>query len=99
MISLRLAIPAALVAAVLAGFFTYFVTARQQVEAEGLWLPSRQMLFPDIGTLTKFDQRISADDPAEAILKQAPDAKASAGTNELPIIRQIALPRRRLIGR
>jgi hypothetical protein len=59
-----------------------------------------------MGTPTKFDQRLSADESgdafrqaAEAILKQAPDAQASAGTNELPITGHIPLPKRRPIAR
>jgi len=106
MISLRLAVPAVLVAAALAGCFTYFVTPAPQVEADKLSLQSRQTLLPAMGTPTKFDQRLSADESgdafrqaAEAILKQAPDAQASAGTNELPITGHIPLPKRHPIPR
>jgi hypothetical protein len=108
MISLRLSVPAVLVTAALAGWFTYFVTPPPQVEADRLLSPqSRQMLVPDTDTPTKFDQPLSAEEErgdsfrkaAEAILKQAPDAQASAVTNELPITGHIPLPTRRLIGK
>jgi hypothetical protein len=102
MISLRLAVPAVLVAAALAGCFTYFVTPPPQVEAE-----SRQTLAPDTDTPTKLDQPLRAEEEsgdafrqaAEAILKHAPDALASAVTNEPPITGHIPLPKRRPIPR
>ena len=107
MISLRLSVPAVLVAAALAGWFTYFVIPPPQVEADRLSPQSRQMLVPDTDTPTKFDQPLSAEKErgdsfrkaAEAILKQAPDAQASAVTNKLPITGQIRLPKRRPIGK
>jgi hypothetical protein len=107
MISLRLSVPAVLVAAALAGWFTYFVIPPPQVEADRLSPQSRQMVVPDTDTPTKFDQPLSADQErgdafqkaAEAILKQARDAQASAVTNELPITRHIPLPKQRPIAR
>jgi len=101
MISLRLAVPVVLVAAAVAGCFTYFVTpppAPRVVEA---------MPVPDTGTPTDIDQRPSAEEQAAAafqraaaaIQKQAPDAQASAGTDEPPITGPIPLPKRRPIPR
>ena len=107
MISLRLAVPAVLVAAALAGCFTYFVSPPPQVEADKLSSQSRQALVPDTDTLTKFDQPLSTEEErgdafrqaAEAILKRAPDAQASVVANELPITGHIPLPKRRPIAR
>jgi len=101
MISLRLAVPAVLVAAAVAACFTYFDAPIPQIEADNLSPQSRQALVPDMGTLTKFDQRLSADEDtyrqaADAIQKQAPDAQASTG---LPITGHIPLPKRRRIAR
>jgi hypothetical protein len=104
MISLRFAVPAVLVAAALAGCFTYFVAPLPQIEADKISLQSRQALAPDMGTPTKFDQRLSAEksgdafgQAADAILTQAPNAQASA--DELPIAGHIPLPKRRPIPR
>jgi hypothetical protein len=102
MISLRLAVPAVLIAAALAGCFTYFVSPPPQVEAE-----SQQAAIPDTDTLTKFDLPLSAEEErgdafrqaAEAILKLAPDAQASAVVNEPPITGHIPLPKRRPVPR
>lgn len=107
MISLRLAVPAVVVAAALAGCFTYLVTPPPQVEAEKSSPQPRQALVPDADRPTKFDQRPSAEEQAAAafqqaaaaILKQAPDAQASAVTNEPPITGHIPLPKRRPIPR
>jgi hypothetical protein len=110
MISLRLAVPAVLVAAAVAGCFTYFVTPPpppRVVEADQpLPPPVPNMTAPDTGTPTNIDHRPSAEEHAaafreasEAILKQAPDAQASAGTDEPPITGHIPLPKRRPIPR
>ena len=90
MVSLRLAIPVILVAAAVAGCFTYFVTPPPPVGAN-LLRPTSPNVIPNI------DHRPSAEEQAEAafgraasaILRQLPDAQASAGTNELPITGRI----------
>jgi hypothetical protein len=95
MISLRLAVPAVLVAAAVAGCFTYFVTPPPPIEAEGL----------DTGTRTNINQRPSAggqatiafERAAAAILRELPDAQASAG--ERSIAGHIPLPKKRPIPR
>jgi uncharacterized membrane protein len=107
MISLRLAVPAVLVAAAVAGCFTYFVTSPPapplRVEADQPSPQARQALVP-MGTPRIIDHRISekerADafqEAAEAILKRAPDAKASARNDEPSIAVHIPLPKRRPI--
>jgi hypothetical protein len=93
MISLRLFVPAGLVAAAVAGCFTYFVAPPPtplEVEVDQPLLPTVPNLTPpDTGTPTNIDQRPSPEElfqqAAEAILKQAPDAQASAGADEPPI--------------
>jgi len=108
MISLRLAVPAVLVAAAVAGCFTYFVTSPPPppgvVEADQRLPPTApDMTGPDTGTPTNIDQRPSAEEQAAAafqraaaaILRRAQDAQASAGTDEPPITGHIPLPKRR----
>src|ERR1700730_1773912 len=97
MISLRLAVPAVLVAAAVAGCFTYFVTPPLPPAVPDI--PD-----PDAGTPTNIGQRPSAEEQAaafqqaaKAILKQAPNAQASA--DEPPITGHIPLPKRRPIPR
>jgi hypothetical protein len=95
MVSMRLAVPVILVAAAVAGCFTYFVT--RQIEADQRLRPTSPNVTPNI------DRRPSAEEQAEvafrrtasAILRQLPGAQASAGTNELPITGRIPLPKRR----
>ena len=105
MISLRLAVPAALAAAALAGCITYFVTPAppQQVEADQRLPPTVPNVTgrPDSG-ISRNIQRPSTEDhidaferAAEAILKRAQNAKASA--DEPPVTGRIPLPRRRPI--
>ena len=112
MISLRLAVPAVLGAAALAGFLTYFVTPPPSVEANQQ-LPAERMLEADMRTPKNIYRRPSAEkraasfqQAAEAILKQATAAQqpaevqeASAGTDEPAITWPIPLPRRRPIPR
>jgi hypothetical protein len=106
MTSLRLAVPAVLVAAAVAGCITYFVTPTpQQVEAD-------QKLPPTVPNVTgRPNSGISSNTPrpgaedhigaferaAEAILKRAQNATASAGTDKPLITGPIPLPRRRPI--
>jgi hypothetical protein len=107
MISLRLAVPAVLVAAAVVGCFAYFVAPPPQLEADER-LPSTvpDMTGPDSAIRTSIDQRSSAEDQAaafqraaDAILKRARDAQASAGPHETTITGHIPLPKRRPIQR
>jgi hypothetical protein len=106
MISLRLAVPVVLVAAAVAGCFNYFATPPPPVEADQRLPPaSPDMKGPGTGIPTNIDQRPSAEEQAvaafqrsaAAILRQLPDAQASAGANEPPITGHIPLPKRRPI--
>jgi hypothetical protein len=102
MIRLRLA-GAVLVAAALAGCFTYFVTSPPRLETGQRLAPTAPALAGSAAdTPAIIGQRRSAEDfqrAAEAILKRLPDAQASAGANEPPITRHIPLPKRRPIPR
>ena len=106
MISLRLAVPAFLVAAAVAGCFTYFVTPPPPAEVDQPLPPTTpDMTSPDMKTPTDIDQRRRADEraafhkAAAAILRRAQYAQASAGTAEPPITGHIPLPKRRPIPR
>src|SRR5436309_1950185 len=107
MISLRLAVPAVLVAAAVAGCITYVVTPAppQPVEADR-WLPLTVLDVtgrPDVGIPTSIrrpgtEDHIDAfERAAEAILKRAQNAAASAGTDKPLITGPIPLPKRRPI--
>jgi hypothetical protein len=94
MINFRLAVPAVLVAAAVAGCFTYFVTAPPPVEGDQRLAPTGPDLNgPDTGAPTNIDQRPSAEkqaakafkQAATAILRRAQYAQAAAGSNQLPI--------------
>ena len=80
MISVRLAVPAVLVSAALAGCFTYFVSQPPPVTV-GRQLPEK---MPELrmGIPTNIEKaQEKADDflqAAQAILKQEPNAQASA---------------------
>jgi hypothetical protein len=102
MISLRIAVPAVLVAAVVAGCVTYFVTPRLPVEVDQrLPPPAPDMTGPHTGTPKNIDRHPSEEEQAAAaferataaILKRAPYAQASA--DESPITGHIPLPKRR----
>ena len=108
MITLRLAVPAVLAAAAVAGCFTYFVTPPARVDADQRLPPTvPNLLGPDTTASTSIDQRPSADEKAaaayleaaEAILRRAPNVRASAGADEPPITGPIPLPKRRPITR
>jgi len=72
MISLRLAVPAVLVAAAVAGGFTYFVTPPPPVVADQRLPPTAaDMTGPDTGTPTNIDQRPSAEEHAAAAFQRA----------------------------
>jgi hypothetical protein len=89
MISWRLIVPAVLVAAAMAGCFTYFVTAPPPVEA------SPDIKGPNTRTPTFIDQRSSAEEEA----RQAPELQASVGVNEPPTAEHIPVPKKRPLPR
>jgi hypothetical protein len=99
MISLRLAVLAALIAAAFAGSLTYFVTPIARVDADHR--------LPAIVPTKNIERHPTAEQQAatafgrtaEAILKRLPDAQASAGADEPPITGHIPLPKRRPIPR
>jgi len=107
MISLRLAVPAALAAAAVAGCITYFVTPapQQQVEADQRLPPTVPNVTgrPDTGISANIQRRSTEDHidaferAAEAILKRAQNATASAGTDKPLVTGPIPLPKRRPI--
>jgi hypothetical protein len=104
MIRWRLIIPAVLVAAALAGSFIYFVTLPPpQVEALAPPAPAASDVSNSIADApTIVGPRRTAEDferAAREILKQLPNAQASARTDELPIIGHVPLPKRRPIPR
>src|SRR5258708_37687872 len=106
MISLRLAIPAVLTAAAVAGCFTYFV---QQpiagVVGDPRLPPAKLTLIGPDTTASTSAKHPGADEKAaiayleaaQAILRRAPGAQASASNDELPITGRIPLPRKRPI--
>ena len=107
MTSLRLAVPTVLLAAAVAGCITYFVTPAppQPIEADQRSPPTVPNVTgrPASETSTNI-QRPSTEDyidafqrAAEAILKRAQNATASAGTDKPLITGPIPLPRRRPI--
>jgi hypothetical protein len=107
MINWRFIVPAVLVAAAVAGCFTYFVTAPLPVEAVQRLSPtSPNIKGPDTGTQTIIDQRSAEEEAkaaferaAAAILRPAPELQAYAGVNEPPTAERIPLPKRRPLPR
>jgi hypothetical protein len=103
MSSLQLVALALVVAAALAGGFTYFVTPPTRVEDDRQLPPTApHVTGPSAATPKVIGQRRSAEDfqrAVEAILKRLPDAQASARTDELPITGHIPLPKRHPIPR
>lgn len=107
MINLRLAVPAVMAAAAVAGSFTYLVSPPiAQVEVDQRLPPTGLNLRgPDTTASTSVYEYPSADEKAaaayleadKAILRRAPTAQASA--DEPPITRPIPLPKRRPIAR
>ena len=102
MIRWRLVI-AVLVAAALAGCFTYFVAPPPRVETKQRLAPTAPEVSDSYAGTPRFiAQHRSTEDfqrAAEAILKRLPDAEASARIDELPIVGHIPLPKRRPIPR
>ena len=110
MTSFRLTILAVLVAAGLAGCFTYFVVPLPlpQIEVDQKLPPAApdskapDRLAPanvDSGPSAKEQAVATFQRAAEAILRKLPDAQAFAATDEPPIIGHIPLPKRRPIPR
>jgi hypothetical protein len=105
---LRLAVPAVVAAAALAGCFTYFVTAPPRVDTDQR-LPATMPTLtdrtapvaPDIGQHLAAEQQAAAafERAAKSILRRLPDAMAYAGADEPPITGHIPLPKRRPIPR
>jgi hypothetical protein len=107
MVTLRFAVPAILAAAAAAGCFSYFVATPERVEAD-VRLPPAVLYSTGPNTrASTTDQPLNADEraaaafqkAAEAILRRAPNARASAGADEPPITEPISLPKRRPITR
>jgi hypothetical protein len=108
MVTLRFAVPAILAAAAVAGCISYYVTPPAQVETD-VRLPPAVLYStgPNTRASTRIDQPPNADEQAavafqraaEAILRRAPDTRASAGSDDLPITGPIPLPKKRPIAR
>jgi hypothetical protein len=108
MLTLRVAVPAILGTAALAGCFSYILTPPARVEAD-VRLPPAVLYStgPNIRALPRLDQPPNADElaaaafqkAAEEILRRAPNSRASVASDELPIPGPIPLPRRRPIAR
>lgn len=109
MISLRLAVPAILAAAAVAGWFTYVVSPPSaQIEADQRLPPTGLMSRgPDAAASARIDLHPAEDEQAaaayweaaKAILRRAPYAQASAAAAEPPTARPVPLPKRRPITR
>jgi hypothetical protein len=107
--SWRLAVPAVVVAAAIAGCITYFVAPalQQQVEADQRLLPTAPSvpgradsgISANIQRPATEDQITAYQRAADAILRRAQNATASAGPDEPPVTGLIPLPRRRPIPR
>jgi hypothetical protein len=104
--TLRIVVPAVAVAAALAGWFTYLVTPppAPPLEADQRLPPTLpNVKGPYTGTPVNIDQHLTPEEQAAAafnraskiILRQLPDAQASARINELPILGHVPLPKRR----
>jgi hypothetical protein len=109
MISSRLAVPAVLTAAAVAGFLTYLIDQPIAPVEVNQRLPPFNPIVTGIDTTasTSADQYRGGDEKAaiayleaaQAILRRAPSARASASNDELPIKGRIPLPKRRPIAR
>ena len=103
MISLRRAGLAIIAAAAVAACFAYFVTPLPvRCEADLRLLPTvRNVSGPDTTASTSFDQRPVTEEKAaaayleaaQAIPRRAPNARASASDDGLPITGRIPLPK------
>ena len=111
MVTLRFAVPAILAVAgvaAVAGCLSYFVTLPVRVESDLRKPPAAPYLTgPNTRASTRIDQSPTADElaaeayqnAAEAILRRAPNARASAANDEPPLTGPIPLPKRRPIAR
>ena len=105
MVTLRFAVPAILATAAAAGCFSYFVI----VSLPARLLPPAVLYSPSPSerASTQIDQPPNADElaaaafqkAAEEILRRAPNTRASAVTDELPMTGRIPLPKNRPIPR
>jgi hypothetical protein len=100
---LRLAVPAVVVAAALAGSFTYFVSPPPRVETEQrAAAPARAAAGTAAAKPLSIVRDRAAEDflrAAEAILRPLSSAQASDRPDELPIMGHIPMPKRRPIPR
>jgi hypothetical protein len=107
MIGSHVAIFAVLTAATLAGCITYLVhPPSTQVADDQRPHLGKLTLAPDATALNSADTRsvkekaaVAYLEAAQAILRRAPTAQASASADELPITGRIPLPRKRPIPR
>jgi hypothetical protein len=115
MVTLRFAVPAILATAAAAGCFSYLVivTLPARFEADARLLDARlppAVIFSPSANApasTQIDQPPNADElaaaafqkAAEEILRRAPDTRASAFADELPITGRIPLPKKRPLAR
>jgi hypothetical protein len=112
MVPLRFAIPA-IIAAIVVACFTYVVTRAEWVEADAplpdVRLPPAMLYStgPNARASTGIEQRPNADEQAaaayqkaaEEILRRAPNTRASAAGDELPMTGRIPLPKKKPIAR
>jgi hypothetical protein len=99
---LRLAVPAVVAAAALAGCYAYFVAPPLRVEAEEQPTPTAPDAINAAAAAPVIGKRRTAEDferAAEAILKRLPDVQASVLADGPPIIGHVPLPKRRPIPR
>jgi len=108
MIGSHVAVFAVLTAATLAGYITYLVHPSTQVaDNQRPHLGKLTLSAPDITALKSADTQsvenekaaVAYLEAAQAILRRAPTAQASASADELPITGRIPLPRKRPIPR
>jgi hypothetical protein len=113
MVSLRLAIPAVLIAAVVAAYITFIAIPAlpERIEVDRRSPTAPRVLARPFTDTTVDIQRHTAEDQttedqvtafqraADAILKRAQNAKASAGSDEPSITKPVPLPRKRPIMR
>jgi len=115
MVALRFAVPAILATAAAVGCFSYFIIvslpARFEADARLLdvRLPPAVLYSPSANARasTQIDEPPNADElaaeayqkAAEAILRRAPNTRASAFADERPMTGRIPLPKKRPIAR
>jgi hypothetical protein len=106
MITLRFALAAVLTTVVVGGCLTLLVSPPARLLSDSVLMPTLPNLRVNDTTISKqIDHALSAEEKAavayqkaaDAILRRAPNARASAITNEQPIRPPIPLPKRRPI--